>query len=124
MLCANMHLLFWLSLVPFVTDWLGRSGVPTSPLLINAPVAAYGFILMMAGVSYYILSRALIRANGEDSQVALALGSDLKGQISVVIYVVAIGLAFVWAPGSCVLFAAVAGMWLVPDRRFEGKDEG
>ena len=126
-LWANMHLLFWLSLVPFVTDWLGRSGVPTSPFVFDAPVAAYGFILMLAGIAYYILSRALIRANGEGSPVALALGSDLKGKVSVVIYVVAIGVAFLWAPASCLLFAAVAAMWLVPDRRFEkarGKDEG
>lgn len=118
-LWANMHLLFWLSLVPFVTDWLGRSGVTVQAMALNAPVAAYGFILIMASIAYYILERTLIKANGRDSDFARALGSDLKGQLSVVLYLMAIAFAYIWPPASCALFTIVACLWLIPDRRFE-----
>lgn len=112
-LWANMHLLFWLSLVPFVTAWMGDAGLQ------SAPVASYGFVLMLCGVAYYILSRCLVRANGEDSAVARALGSDFKGKISVVAYAAAIGLAFLLPAASCLIYLGVALLWLVPDKRFE-----
>ena len=112
-LWANMHLLFWLSLVPFATAWLGQSSVAT------VPVAVYGFLLMCAGIAYYILTRALVRANGQDSELANALGRDFKGKISVVIYAAAIPLAVILPIGSCALYVLVALVWLVPDRRFE-----
>ncbi len=111
-LWANMHLLFWLTLVPFVTSWMGHAfAAPT--------VLCYGFVLMMAGIAYYILSRTLVRANGADSDLAQKLGTDVKGKVSVVVYAVAIGLAFVSPIVSCAMYIAVALMWLVPDRRFE-----
>lgn len=112
-LWANMHLLFWLSLVPFVTAWMGETG------LVGVPVAAYGTVLMFCGVAYYILSRCLVRANGTDSALAQALGRDFKGKVSVVAYAAAIGLAFAWPAGSCLIYLGVALLWLVPDRRFE-----
>jgi len=112
-LWANMHLLFWLSLTPFVTAWMGQQGLK------SVPVAAYGFVLFMSGVSYYILSRTLVRANGSDSAVARGLGDDLKGKISVVIYAISIGLAFAVPIASCACYVLVALIWLVPDRRFE-----
>jgi len=112
-LWANLHLLFWLSLVPFVTAWLGETGLQT------IPVAIYGFLFFMAGVAYYILARALVAAHGKNSQFARALGSDLKGKISVVVYAVAIAFAWLLPIISCALYVLVAIMWLVPDRRFE-----
>ena len=112
-LWANMHLLFWLSLVPFTTGWMDENHF--APV----PVAIYGFVLMMSGAAYYVLTRVLLAAHGADSLVARALGSDRKGRISVVIYVVAIALAFVHAWISLALYAAVALIWLVPDSRFE-----
>lgn len=112
-LWANMHLLFWLSLVPFATAWLGEHGMS------SWPVAGYGFVLMCAGIAYFILAVTLVHANGKDSPVALALGKDFKGKISVVIYAVAIALAFLSPAVSCALYLSVALMWLVPDRRFE-----
>ena len=112
-LWANMHLLFWLSLMPFATEWMGASG------LVHWPVAFYGFILFMSGVAYYLLQRTLVAANGKDSNLAKALGADFKGKASVVIYAAAIGLSWVIPIASCVLFVAVACMWLVPDRRME-----
>jgi uncharacterized membrane protein len=112
-LWANMHLLFWLSTIPFTTAWMGENG------LSHWPVALYGIVLALCGIAYFILARTLIRANGEDSPLALALGRDFKGKISVLIYLVAIGLAFVSTIAACILYVAVALMWLVPDRRFE-----
>jgi len=112
-LWANLHLLFWLSLVPFVTGWVGTSHF--APL----PVAAYGAVLLGAGAAYYILTRALLRVHGKDSLLARALGRDLKGKISVAIYVVAIGLAFVQPLISCALYVLVAAIWFCPDPRFE-----
>lgn len=116
-LWANMHLLFWLSLIPFVTAWLGETEMRT------VPVAAYGTVLICAGTAYYILARTLIRANGKDSELARAIGKDFKGKISVVIYAAAIGLAFLFPEAACGLYLAVALMWLVPDRRFEPRPE-
>ncbi|MFI5372381.1 MAG: TMEM175 family protein [Candidatus Eisenbacteria bacterium] len=112
-LWANLHLLFWLSLTPFVMGWLAESGLRTWP------VAMYGVVLIMSGIGYYILVRALLRRHGPESRLAAAIGHDFKGKISVVIYASAIALAF-WRPlFSAALYVLVAIMWLVPDRRIE-----
>jgi uncharacterized membrane protein len=112
-LWANLHLLFWLSLVPFVTGWMGENHFA------EVPVALYGGVLLMSAVAYFILSRVLIRHDGSHSTLATAVGTDFKGRISVVIYAVAIPLAFVnrWLALACYAFVAV--MWFVPDRRIE-----
>ena len=112
-LWANLHLLFWLSLTPFVTGWMGENKFAAWP------VALYGTVLMFASVAYFILTRALIALHGRDSVLATALGRDLKGKISVVIYLVSIPLAFVGAWVSCALYVLVAVMWLAPDPRIE-----
>lgn len=112
-LWANLHLLFWLSLVPPVTAWLSTYGF--QPL----HVAIYAFLQLMAAVSYLILARALIHADGPGSALARAIGNDFKGKISVVAYVFAIALAWVSTPVSCAVLIAVAVMWLVPDPRIE-----
>jgi len=112
-LWANLHLLFWLSLIPFATAWIGESHV--APL----PTALYGFILMMAGAAYYILKTALIAAQGPGSRLEAALGSDFKGRISVLIYLAGIAVAFVNSWMAAALYVAVALMWLVPDPRIE-----
>ncbi|MFN2637649.1 MAG: TMEM175 family protein [Gemmatimonadaceae bacterium] len=112
-LWANTHLLFWLSLVPFVTGWMGENHF--APL----PTALYGVVLMMAGVAYYVLEQTIIRSQGAASRLRAAVGSDTKGKISVVIYFIAIPLAFVHQLLSDALYVAVALMWLVPDRRIE-----
>ena len=111
-LWANLHLLFWLSLIPFVTDWMGENHFA------EIPVAVYGLVLLMSGIAYYILSQTLIR-HEKDSVLGHAVGTDFKGKISVVIYVVAIPLSFVnrWVALGLYIFVAV--MWLVPDRRIE-----
>ena len=111
-LWANLHLLFWLSLTPFVTGWMGENFGPW-------PVAAYGVVLMLAAVAYYILARALISHHGKSSAIAIALGSDFKGKVSIVIYAVAIPLAFWNAWAACALYVLVAIIWLIPDRRIE-----
>jgi uncharacterized membrane protein len=112
-LWANMHLLFWLSLLPFATAWMGENGFS------KVPMALYGGVLWMAGTAYYILVRALIRHHGPESAIAKAVGSDFKGKISVVVYAVAIPVAC-WAPWfALALYTLVALMWLVPDRRME-----
>jgi uncharacterized membrane protein len=116
-LWANLHLLFWLSLFPFVTAWMGENHFGTWP------VALYGMVSLMAGVAYYILARRLIACHGTDSPFARALGSDFKGKISVVIYFVAIGLAFVHPSIALICYVAVALMWFVPDKRFEQRDK-
>jgi uncharacterized membrane protein len=112
-LWSNLHLLFWLSLTPFVTGWMGEHEFAPWP------VALYGVVLFLSAVAYFILTRALLSLHGEDSVLATALGSDFKGKISVVIYLCAIPLAFVnsWLAGG--LYVLVAIMWLVPDRRIE-----
>ena len=112
-LWANLHLLFWLSLFPFCTAWMGENNFSTWP------VATYGVVLSLAGVAYYILSQALIAAKGRDSVLAAAVGRDFKGKISVVIYLAAIPLAFMNSFLACALYALVAVMWLIPDRRIE-----
>ncbi|MEZ4702922.1 MAG: TMEM175 family protein [Rhodothermales bacterium] len=112
-LWANMHLLFWLSLVPFVTGWMGENHF--APM----PVALYGVILLLAGVAYYLLTHALIARHGADSSLAAAIGKDVKGLISMVAYVAAIPLAFWNEWVSCSIYVLVAVMWLVPDRRIE-----
>ncbi len=112
-LWANLHLLFWLSLFPFVTAWAGENRFAAWP------VAVYGMIMLGAAIAYFILTRALIRLHGKDSVLAAAMGRDFKGKISVVLYVLAIPIAFVdsWLSGS--IYVAVAIIWLVPDRRIE-----
>ena len=112
-LWANMHLLFWLSLVPFVTGWVNENHF--APV----PVALYGAVLLMAGVAYYILERVLIARHGRDSSLARAMGVDYKGFLSVVIYAIAVVLAFVNPWISCALYVLVAMMWFIPDRRIE-----
>jgi len=112
-LWANLHLLFWLSLFPFVTSWVGGSGFAPVPL------AIYGVVLLCAGAAYSILTRALLATHARDSVLARALGADFKGNISLVIYVAAIASAG-WRPWlACALYVAVAIIWLVPDRRIE-----
>jgi uncharacterized membrane protein len=112
-LWCNLHLLFWLSLVPFVTGWMGENHFA------SLPVAMYGVVMLMSGVAYYLLSRSLIRHHGRDSALAVAVGKDVKGVISVAIYVLAISVAFFNRWISLGLYVAVAIMWLVPDRRIE-----
>ena len=112
-LWANLHLLFWLSLVPFTTAWMGEH--PRAPW----PAALYGVVLVLAGAAYQILSRRLIALHGKESVLSQAVGSDVKGNASVVIYLVAIALAFVSALFAYALYALVAAIWLVPDRRIE-----
>ena len=112
-LWANLHLLFWLSLFPFITGWMGENHF--SPL----PTAVYGFVLLMAGTAYWILAHSIIAAEGEDSLLAKAIGKDRKGVLSVVIYALAIPTAFVHHWIAQGLYVVVALMWLVPDRRIE-----
>lgn len=112
-LWANLHLLFWLSLVPFVTAWMGENHFG------SWPVALYGTVLLLAAIAYFILAHALISLHGRDSVLATALGADFKGKISIVIYAVAIPLAIVrWWLGFG-LYVLVSIMWLIPDRRIE-----
>ncbi len=112
-LWANLHLLFWLSLVPFTTAWMGENHFN------SWPVAVYGCVLLLAGVAYFILTRALIRLHGQDSTLATSIGRDRKGKMSIAIYVAAIPLAFArpWIAGTCYVIVAI--MWLVPDPRIE-----
>jgi uncharacterized membrane protein len=112
-LWANVHLLFWLSLVPFVTAWMGEHGAAP------APVAAYGAVLLLSAVAYFLLTLALRRLHGADSALARALGADWKGKASVVAYVVAIPLAFTSRWAAVAIYVAVALVWLIPDRRIE-----
>jgi uncharacterized membrane protein len=111
---ANLHLLFWLSLFPFVTGWMGENHFATWP------VALYGVVGLMAGVAYFILAQLLARSHGEQSALARALGKDVKGRISVVTYAAAVALSFVSPWIAMAGYVAVAVMWLTPDRRFEG----
>jgi uncharacterized membrane protein len=113
-LWANLHLLFWLSLTPFVTGWMGANHF--EPL----PVAVYGLVLLLSAIAYYILVRTIIRAEGPHSRVAAAVGNDRKGKISAVLYAFAIPLAFVRCWLALSLYVFVALMWLVPDRRMVG----
>ena len=123
-LWANMHLLFWLSLIPFASGFLHENQF--APL----PTALYGVALLMPGIAYLILQGAMIRAHGREGILAKALGRDIKGQVSAVLYVVAIGLAYVRTWLSLAIYVAVALIWLIPDRRIErvireeGKSKG
>jgi len=112
-LWANLHLLFWLSLFPFTTGWMGENH------LAPVPTAVYGFVLLMAAIAYYILQRRIIASQGADSLLAAAIGKDWKGKLSPVLYLAAIPLAFVSVWISNALFIFVAFLWLVPDRRIE-----
>jgi len=112
-LWANLHLLFWLSLVPFTTAWMGENHLD------SWPVAVYGIVLLLAASAYFILTRALIRIHGHGSILATSIGSDRKGKISIAIYVAAIPLAFVQPWIAAAGYVIVAIMWLIPDRRIE-----
>lgn len=112
-LWANLHLLFWLSLIPFVTGWAGENHFAA------LPAAFYGIVLLFAAIAYFILGRVLIYHHGQDSMLAIALGKDLKGKISVAIYSIAIPLSFISSWLACLLYVLVAIMWLIPDRRIE-----
>ena len=112
-LWANLHLLFWLSLVPIATDWVGETHFAPWP------VAGYGLVFLLAGVAYYILTRTLITSQGGDSVLAAAVGADAKGSASIALYAFALPLAFVNRWVSCALYVAVAIVWLIPDRRIE-----
>jgi uncharacterized membrane protein len=114
-LWANLHLLFWLSLLPFVTGWMGENHFSTWP------VAVYGTVLLMAAIAYTILELALIRLQGKESELAKAVGHDFKGKLSLVIYAAAIPLSFVSRWIAFGLYVAVAVMWVAPDRRIEKK---
>lgn len=112
-LWANLHLLFWLSLIPFSTAWMGEHHVEV------VPTALYGVNLLMAGVSYWILQQTIIRRQGRDSVLGNAVGKDAKGKLSPLLYIIGIALAFVSPWLGELLYVAVAIMWLVPDRRIE-----
>lgn len=112
-LWANLFLLFWLSLVPFVIRWIDEAG------LVPLPTAAYGFVLGMAAVGYALLRNAIIAGDGEDSAVARATGRDRKGKASLLLYMVATPLSFLSPAAAIAIYVLVAGVWLVPDRRFE-----
>jgi uncharacterized membrane protein len=112
-LWANLHLLFWLSLIPFTTAWMSERRFP------SIPTAVYGMVLLAAAIAYYILQTTLLRAEGEDSRLRVALGSDVKGKISPLLYCLGIGLAFADRWLGVAMYVAVALIWLVPDRRVE-----
>ena len=112
-LWANMHLLFWLSIVPFTTAWMGDN------LFAAAPAALYGFALLASAIAFYVMQRVIIRQQGEASPLRDAIGRDLKGKLSPIVYLAGIGLAWVSPPVSYLLYLAVALAWLIPDRRVE-----
>jgi len=112
-LWANLHLLFWLSLIPFATGWMGENHFATWPS------ALYGVVLLLSGIAYFILARTLIAVNGRDSALARAVGKDVKGRVSIALYLAAIPLAFLAGWLALAIYVIVAIMWLVPDRRIE-----
>jgi uncharacterized membrane protein len=112
-LWANLHLLFWLSLFPFATGWMGENHFST------VPTALYGFVLLAAAVAYWILQQAIIVVNGPSSKLRVAIGNDWKGKISPVLYIIGIGLSFISTWPATVTYVAVACIWLIPDRRIE-----
>jgi uncharacterized membrane protein len=112
-LWANNHLLFWLALVPFVTAWSGENHSAA------LPVALYGIVLLMAAVAYFFLTNTIIATHGNDSVLARAIGRDYKGKVSVVLYALAVPLAFLAPIGALAIYAGVAVMWLIPDARIE-----
>jgi uncharacterized membrane protein len=112
-LWANLHLLFWLSLIPFVTAWMGENP------LASIPAALYGLVLLMAAIAYLMLQRQILRVEGPQSVLATALGRDAKGKLSMMLYALAIGAAFVHPRIAAGLYLLVALVWLIPDRRIE-----
>lgn len=114
-LWANMHLLFWLSLIPFTTGWMGENHFASEP------TAVYGMVLLMAAIAYTILAMEIVSHHGPDSVLAAAMGKDVKGKISIVGYVAAIALAFVEQWFSDAIYVAIALLWLVPDKRIESR---
>ena len=112
-LWANSHLLFWLSLIPAATAWMGEN------LLAPLPTAVYGAVLLMPAIAYYLLQKAIVRKQGAHSVLATALGSDMKGKLSPVFYIAGIALAFITPWLSILIYVLVAVMWLIPDRRIE-----
>jgi len=112
-LWANLHLLFWLSLIPFVTNWMGENHFSAWP------AALYGAVLLFSAIAYFILAKRLVALHGKDSPLGVALGRDFKGKVSILICALAIPLAFVRSWLACVLYVLIAIMWLVPDRRIE-----
>lgn len=112
-LWSNVHLLFWLSLFPFVTGWMGQNDFST------LPVAIYGFVSLMAGIAYYMLAKCLIKTHGKDSTLAIAINKDRKGVVSVVIYALGIGLSFISPWLGLTMYFIVAAMWFIPDKRIE-----
>ena len=114
-LWANTHLLFWLSLIPFVTAWAGENHFA------ELPVAVYSFIMLMSGIAYFILSKTIIRVHGKDSLLSVAIGKDFKGIISMVGYSIAVPMSFYFREGSILIIVAIAFLWLIPDRRIEKK---
>jgi uncharacterized membrane protein len=112
-LWANIHLLFWLSLIPFVTGWMGENHFA------SAPVALYGAVMLISAIAYTILSMTLVAHHGKESPLAIALGKDFKGKLSLALYVIAIPLSFFNSWLSCAIYMTVSGIWLIPDRRIE-----
>ena len=112
-LWANLHLLFWLSLIPFVTAWMDENS------LMAAPVAMNGFVLLMAAIAYYIFARILIKDNGSESELAKAIGKDVKGRLSIVFYAGGIALSLWHAWLAIAVYVLVAILWFIPDRRIE-----
>lgn len=112
-LWANLHLLFWLSLVPFATGWMGENHFT------QWPVVLYGIILLMNGIAYSILASVLMQQAGKDSKLAKAFGKDWKGKVSILLYLLAIGLAFFNTKFSLIVYSAVAVLWFIPDPRIE-----
>jgi uncharacterized membrane protein len=116
-LWANLHLLFWLSLIPFTTGWMGENHFQA------VPTAIYGLVLLMSSIAYYVLARALLAAEGPGSKLAAAIGSDAKGRVSTLLYLLALPLAFVRPFLAIALYVLVSLIWLVPDRRIERRLE-
>lgn len=114
-LWANLNLLFWLSLIPFTTEWMANNHFS------SVPVAVYGFILMMCGLAFMLLSRILAEHCGKNSELAQALGKDWKTKVSIIIYVIAIAIAFASSIAACLLYVVVACIWFIPDKRMEKK---
>jgi uncharacterized membrane protein len=112
-LWANLHLLFWLSLIPFTTGWMAENRFATWPTF------AYGLVLLLAAISYWLLQTCVIRTHGADSLLARAVGADLKGKLSPVLYVTAMGLGFVATWMALAIYVLAAAIWLIPDRRIE-----
>lgn len=116
-LWANLHLLFWLSLAPFTTAWLGENGIEPGP------VAMYGIMLLFAAIAYFILTKALIALHGKESNIAKSIGKDRKGLVSLLVYFAALPISFVRPVFSCAGYVLVLAMWLLPDPRIEKRLE-